>query len=236
MDKRRILRLFVIPTLAGVVASVVAYQFLRPTAVTAYNQDTVAVVLARQPIPARTKLDREMLVTKKIPRDYAFRGSLTSFDDAVGKITTAPLAEGEPVLKSVLAIEENKTGLAFHIPEGSRAFTISVGEVTGLAGRLEVGDHIDILALLPKGVSGSENEKAKMILENISILAIGRESTGGKNKGKGGYGSITVALKPEQAAVLSLAQEVGKIEVLLRSAADTSTGGDSISVTTDVFK
>lgn len=232
MEKRRILRFFVIPTLAALAASIAAYRFLKPVAAAQLLEDSISVVLASQPIPARTKLTKEMLAVKRMPRTYAFHGSINSLDEAVGKVTTVPLAAGEPVLRSVLAIEENKSGLSFHIPDGMRALTLSVGEVTGLAGRLKVGDRIDIVAFFPKDIAGSD--KVMTVLENISILALGKENNSGK--GEKGYNSVTLALSPLQAATLSLAQEVGKIQVLLRPAHESASSGERVNVTVDTFK
>lgn len=232
MDRRRILRLFVIPALAAFAASVTAYQFLKPVTAAQLLEDSVIVVLANQPIPARTKLTKEMLSAKKLPRTYAFRGSIRTFEEAVGKVTTVPLAAGEPILRSVLAMEENKSGLSFHIPDGMRALTLSVGEVTGLAGRLKVGDRIDILAFFPKDVAGSD--KVMTVLENIPVLALGKESSG--SKGDKVYNSITLALSPLQAATLSLAREVGKIQVLLRPAHESASSGQRVNVTVEAFK
>lgn len=232
MEKRKLLRFFVLPALAGLLAVGIASLFLAPRdrsaapggKPAAVKEEMVAVVLAKRQIPARTKLKAEDLTVKDMPRQYAWKGALTDVGQAVDKVTVAALAEGEPVLASALALPENKAGLAFHVPTGHRAMTLSVGDLSGLSGRLQVGDRVDVLLYL----ADPKPAKAVLLMENVAILALGRatggaasQDTPGKSTGAGAadYATITVAVKPEQALTLALAEKKDELRFILRPAA-----------------
>lgn len=216
MDKRRILRLFLLPALAGMAASLLAYGYLKAAeGPVAGKRATVPVVVAKKPIEARTRLQADMLTVQRVPQEFAWRGSLASVDQAAGRVTAVPLAAGEPVLKSALALAEDKSALAFHVPPGFRAVTIAVNELTGVAGRLQVGDRVDLVGTFAKDVAGES--KAILLMEDIKVLALGRaDATDMKDKATGGYRSVTVAVKPEQAVLLALAAERGHVQAILR--------------------
>lgn len=236
VDKRRILRLFLLPALAGLAASTLAYGYIKAggTGPAAGQQVMVPMVIAREAIPPRTRLTAEMLTIKKVPQEYAWKGALSSVNQAVGRVTVLPLAEGEPVVKSALALPENKSALAYHVPQGFRATTIAVNELSGVAGRLQVGDRVDVVGIFSQDVAGKP--KSILLLENLQVLALGREEGGDPGgKAAGGYKSVTLAVKPEQAVLLALAVERGRIQVLLRPA-DGGEQRGRLVVTDEAFR
>lgn len=224
LNKGRILRFLLLPALAGLIASGMAYVVLEPAGGAQKPEQMVPVVMAQKAIPARTKLTEADLTIRPVPAAYAWRGALRSPDQAVGKVTAAPLAEGEPVLASVLADDADKSALAFHVPTGLRAYTVTVGEQTGVAGRVQVGDRVDVVAVLPRDVAGAH--KSLLLAENLAVLALGLDGgSGGRSAGLGsgaggnsGYRSITLAVKPEVALRLALAAEHGRLVLMLRPA------------------
>lgn len=239
MDRRRVLRFFLLPALFGLAAAGLAYVYLQrvqPAAGAGRDEPRVPVVVAAQAIPARTRLTAEMLAVKQVPRQYAWRGSLQKVDQAAGKVTTAAIAAGEPVLSTALNLPENKVGLAFTMPEGFRAVTIPVNESSGVAGRLAVGDRVDVVAVLPKEVAAAE--KSVLLLEDLAVLALGRDEADKAGGAKGeirNYGTVTLAVKPDDGVLLALAQEKGRLQLMLRPAVKEGLKG-RITVTEDVFK
>lgn len=240
LDKGRLLRYFVLPALAGLLASGAAYMYLRSEAdlsVGTKAEETVPVVVAAQAVPARTMLTAEMVAVVDIPRSYVFKGSLSSVQDAEGKVTVVPLAEGEPITKGALASPENKVALAYHVPEGYRAVTMPVSEVTGVAGHLEIGDRVDIVASFPREVTGAA--KSVLLLQDLSVLAVGEraQSDGGneKSRSRTGYTSVTVAVKPADGVLLALAIEQGHLQAMLRSATGEGQEG-RVEFTEDYFQ
>lgn len=237
MNKGRVFKLVFLPLAVGLLVTVGLYLYLqRVQPAAAQAVATVPVVVVKEAIPAKTKLTKEMLTTRPLPADFVSPQEITDVAQAIDKVTTVPLAQGETVWKTKLALPENKTGLAFHIPKGKRALTIKVNEVIGVAGFPEPGDSVDILATFDQRQVGID--KTRLILENVPVLAVSRrtESSAAKAKSdktsanpvseRDGRGStLTLAVTPAEAARITIAEERGVLRLMLRPAqGDTSAG------------
>lgn len=235
MDKRKVLRFFLIPALFGLAVTGLVYALLQKAQPAGKDEPMVTVVTAKQAIPARTKITGELIELRTVPKRFAWPGAMQKADQVVGKVTTKALAAGEPILPAALNMPETDAGLAFAVPAGFRAMTVPADEITGVAGRLAVGDHVDVIAILPKEIAGLE--KATLLLEDLVILALGKEDAGkGKTKETAkAYSSVTLALKPQDGVLLALAREKGVLQFMLRPAVKEGNAGQ-VTVTEDVFK
>lgn len=222
MDKRRIARLFLIPALAGTVAGALAYVYVKPART--QPMATVPVVVARKAIPAHTKLTPDLLTVRRVAVDLSLPGAIGSVADAAGKVTAVSLAEGEPVLKKIFDPVRAAGSLADRIPAGRRALTLSVNEVTGVAGQMAAGDRVDAIAVLSKDVSGID--QATLLIENLTVLTLGKGQPGGNQSPAKGqalapaYASVTLAVTPQQAVLLALATRRGLLQLALRPVSD----------------
>lgn len=236
MSRGRVFKLFFIPVVVGLVITALVYGYLSRIEASANKVELVEVVVAVKAVPAKTVLAKEMLATKPFPREYLGRYEVTELQEAVGKVTTVPLAEGEMVLRTKLATKEAKVGLSYHIPQGKRAATVKVTEFSGVAGFPEPGDQVDILVTLPPEVAGVQ--KSLLILEELPVLAKVQRTEaqpGGAAGDLQGYTSLTVAVTPEEALQLALAEQAGQIKVLLRPAVSEGRRGQ-LEVTTDSYR
>lgn len=236
MNKRRIARLFLIPALAGAVAGALAYVYLKP--VRTAPVATVPVVVAKKAIPAHTKLTPDMLAVRQVAKDLSIPGAIRSVTDAAGKETVLPLAEGEPLLKAAFEQPQAAGSLAAQIPAGRRALTLAVSEVSGLAGRVEAGDRVDAIVVFGRDVTGID--QATLLLENLTVLALGKDLPGASATApKGGaaatYSSVTLAVTPREAVMLALATRRGQLQLALRPGSGEGEVG-RITVTDASFK
>lgn len=226
MNRTRILRFFVLPALAGLVATLAVYLNFSPPAVEKKSAELVEVVVATAAVPAKTMLSGEMVEVVRMPREFVPQGALPSLDTAVGKVTMVPLSQGEVVINTKLALENVKSGLSYHIPPGRRAITAVISPATAAGGLVEPGDRIDVVATI-----SPENAEARgvYLLEDLLVLAIDRvtEASGQSGGDKDGqtYSTMTLAASPRQAVLLSLAQDRGKLRFALRPAVADDTAG-----------
>lgn len=236
MDKGKVLKLFFIPVLVGLVVTALVYGYLSRIEAGARKVELVEVVVAVRALPVKTLLTKDMLATKPFPKEYLGRYEVTQLQEAIGKVTTVPLAEGEMVMQTKLATKEAKVGLSYHIPQGKRAVAVKVTEFSGVAGFPEPGDRVDILVTLPPEVVGVQ--KTRLILEELPVLAKVQRTEvqpGGTPGDLQAYTSLTVAVTPEEALQLALAEQTGQIKMLLRPAVSDGKRG-KLEVTTDTYK
>jgi pilus assembly protein CpaB len=143
--------------------------------------------------------------------------------------------------------------LSFVIPEGRRAFAISADEVMDAGGLVLPGDYVDIVVLYDvqfrstDGVETVESYVVQHLMQNIEILAVAQTivdvvetpAEGGSNNGAGASDTqrvrnseakpnheaitVTLALTPEEAQRLYLAEANGKIRLAVRPYGDTET-------------
>lgn len=233
MNKRRLVRTILLPLLAGLAATLVVY-----TLTAQEKRDAVGVmtqvVVAAKPIPAKTVISPDMIAVQAIPEQYVTGAAIRRKEEAAGKTTTVPLAEGEIILESNLAQDRRGSAMAYWIPAGTRAVTVAVNEIIGVAGFIQPGDRVDVLATFPRQLAGVD--KTRLVLEDIPVLAVARqtEADGEKFKDFKSYTSVTLAVTPQQGLILALAEERGSLRLMLRPAIEEGRAGE-LEVKFDVF-
>lgn len=198
------------------------------------KQQAVGVVLlANKEIPPQVPITHADLSIKEIPVEYIQPQAVTSLEEVIGQISSVPIAAGEQILKNKLLPPGNiGKSLSEITPEGKRAVNVSVDDASGIVNLIQPGDYIDVFVLisLPSEALPSAEKSAPRLMslfQGVKVLAVGGEFQAAPAKKEQLKGSgtvsqtVTLALTPEEAALLSFAQEQGKIKLALRSTQDT---------------
>ena len=193
------------------------------------------VLVARKNIEQGAVITPDMLEAEVLPNQYLESGAVKSLDRISGMITVAPIAKGEQITLGKLVYKQAAGNLASLTPAGKRAITINVDNTASLLGMIKAGDYVDVIALLAIPVQVVEGKPITQVtsiplFQNVLVLAVGRETGGAGAAQEGRYGRpssseggnplITLALSPEEANLLSFAEEQGKIRLVLRSPMD----------------
>ena len=176
----------------------------------------VSVVVAKLDLAPGSVIGEGNIALRSHPERYLPDLAITEMASVVGQVASVPIFAGE-ILTSQKIGETG--GLSALVPEGKRAFSLSVesGTVFGFAPR--PGDKVDVLVTFPREVTGEP--KTKTILRSAEIAAVGGESTPGELPDRLGIEtvtsglSITLFVTPEQAEALALAEALGRITVIL---------------------
>lgn len=218
-------KLLAIAILLSLTTAILVYNYLKGATGPAAEGGT-AVVIAKVDIPPKTKITPEMVSETKVPKEYIQPGAVSSLDKAVGVIVREHIVAGEQISERRLAREGKAVGFTGMIPRDKRALTVAVNEVTGVAGFVKAGDYVDILATFDAANVG-DNVSA-LIIQNILVLAYNRDaeipasSAAAKEAGKEvsketvKSATVTIAVSPDEAAKITLAEERGKIRLALR--------------------
>ena len=255
MDKgRRFLKLLLIPSLLGLAVSLVLFLMLnnrQATPVQAAPVEMVNIVAAKGSIPPRVVLNESMLQIKPVPKTLVGSTEIRDPQKAVGQVTTVPLADGQVLLTSMLGDREQ--GLSYVVPKGKRAITLRVDELSGVAGYPVVGDTVDLIITLAgtKDQSGQPstkggNAQARLLVQNVAILARGvaappataakgQSAPAGGGDAKGVPTSYTLALTPQQALQVTLAQEISNVTLILRPVTDDTIVPDASLTDSSLF-
>jgi pilus assembly protein CpaB len=158
------------------------------------------------------------------------RSVLRRVEDAEGHIALRAIGAGAPLQAddlSPLAIR----GIAAHVPEGYRAYALPVSEAAVVGGFVQAGDHVDLYLTLPgalfadsvsAGRRQDDQSKSAALLQDVTVLATGtRTETDGKPDTA--LRTLTLALKAEDLARVSLANRLGTISFAIRNPVDAAT-------------
>lgn len=193
-----------------------------------------AVLVAKKDIPKGVAVDEAMFGTEIVLSKYVQPQAVTSMDRIVGMITIAPISKGEQITLTKLTNVRSAGVLSEVTPVGKRAITISVDNISALAGMIKAGDYVDVIAMIPVPVTTPDGKQAVQpvttpLFQNVLVLAVGQE-TSATPKSASRYKTeekrqisplITLALVPQEASLIAFVQEQGKIRLTLRSPADS---------------
>ena len=220
----------------GLVAAYVVRQALEKPPVAEAPQPKpdpgVRVVFAAVNIPKNTRISESDVYTSFVPRDVkAATGTVHSTPIAVGRIAKQTIKAGQAMREEyLLGIGETLPDLAERLPEGMRAVTIDVvGAETG-GKRLEEGDRVDI-SLTVEGSHPDLGEiTTKTLLQDVLIV----DASASRPRDRSArrmptplVEGLTVAVSPEDANKLIVAQRTGMLSVALRSAMDVAKADDT---------
>jgi pilus assembly protein CpaB len=196
--------------------------------------DVAHVVVAAEDIPLGTRLLAEHMRTVNWPKDALPAGAANDPAALVGGLTIARLATNEPLLASKLAGDDGGALLAFKIPNGSRALSVRVNDVTGISGFVNPGTRVDVIVVMETpNVEGGRG--AFTLLENIEVLAIA-QNMDERGQGPTVVNAVTLLVTPAQAERLALASQSGTLQLALRSYKDSwASGTRGISITEIAF-
>ena len=236
---KRIISL-IIAIILGIVAIGLVHNYIRQKeaiiASMAQDRQVAEVVVALGDIPKYTRIQPNMLGMKRVPITSLQPGALDSADAAIGKVSAVNILKGEYISSNKLTFDTPDRTLALSIPEGKRAMTFQVDRVTLLEGMINPGDRIDVAGTFPFSQTIGDSTIRQTILvpmfEHVTVLAVG-ERTSSREEQKGVPSTITLALAPEQAALLAFALQMGKITLFLRSPLEKESFAKGEPVTVD---
>ncbi len=172
------------------------------------------VVIASRDIPIGTPLTSAVLTTAQWPKANVPKGAFHEITEVAGRVAISKLSAGTPLLKAELAESGSGAGLVAMIPRGTRAMTIRVDEVIGVAGFILPETFVDIIHV----DTDQKKNPSTIILEKIKVLAIAQENYTDEDGGKAKVvRTVTLMLKPEEATLLALKTRKGSIHLLLRN-------------------
>jgi pilus assembly protein CpaB len=218
----------------GLVAAVLVVMFLsradeKPPVV---DNSPTMVAVATQDLAPGVRINADMVELREIPTSAMVAGGYRAKDGVVGKTVRYPVAKGEQLTVTRLVEPQKSQTISFVIPKGLRAITIPVSTI-GLL--IAPGDFVDILISVDSatvlagnrpGVTANQNAIGT-IVQNVQVLSVGLNFV---NEGvpydpsvrgtAAGGDFFTVAVTPEQAQLLLLAQQEGAISLTLRPFGD----------------
>lgn len=215
MDSRRILTALLVAVILAGGLTYFVYSRLRRNAA---QTKTTHIVTAIKDIPEGAALTAQDVALVDWPASVPLPGSYSKIQQVIGKPLIYPLGAKEPVLERDLGVEGSGIGLSVKIPEGMRATSVRTNEITGVAGFLYPGSHVDVLATFT--VPGNQGPVTQTILQNVQVLTAGEKIEPDPSGKPQKVDVVTVLLSSQDSQKLLLASTQGSIQFVLRNGAD----------------
>lgn len=247
---------FIILIVVLVVAAAAGYFTLQMTAESQAPQQALAmqepqvkavnVLVARDMIPVGTVITEEMLDQQPWPKHLLLDGfvvSGTPDSNVVGMVARSDFQAQEPLNNNKLASATDANFIAASLPAGMRALTVAVDAISGVAGYVFPGDRIDVVIThnIPMEIEGIRRMSAarvgfsETLLSDVAVVAVDSRKLPPRTDDKRQPDlkvptNITLAVSPEDAQKVRLAEKNGSLSLVLRSLKDRE-NTDSVAPT-----
>jgi pilus assembly protein CpaB len=161
---------------------------------------TTTVYRASGPLPAYATLTPDALVEDEVPTRWLSDSAQVPLEDLLDRRVGVALAEGTMVTADMLVPPSD-------LSPTEREIAIEVDAVTGIAGRVEPGDFVDIYAVFAD-VPGLP-QQVRVLVRSVRVVTVAGERTvveeDGAGLGEQQVIPVTLALEPNDALAVTYA-------------------------------
>ena len=195
------------------------------------GEEKVSVLIATAEILTGDPLDETNTAFRPLPADMLPPQVITSAEQFAGQAAGSRFLPGEIVLQGKIGAQFARA--SHQIPKGMKVVTISVDKTKTHAGLLAPGDRVDVIGTFHQEErTGNRSERysvSTLVLGDLEIWSVGQDlrsrDLGGGDRGRGertDTGTVGLLVTQPQASKLTVAEEEGKLHVVLRNPDDES--------------
>src|SRR5689334_8671628 len=170
----------------GLVAVYVANAYLNGAQRKAYAGGTTKVAVASAPLAYGTDITPDKVRFVDFPNTSIPPGAFTTaqqlLPDGKRRVALMPIAVNEPILKDKISAEGQGASISALLPDGMRAATVRINDVSGVAGFIQPNDHVDVLITRQMPGSDKDSEVTDVLLQNIRVIAMGKNAKDANGK------------------------------------------------------
>ncbi len=147
--------------------------------------------------------------------------------ELIGSMIRSPISPGAPILFNAIIHPGDHGFLAAVLAPGMRAVTVGVDAVSGAAGLIWPGDHVDVLltqTIDDPTVPLGQRIAAELVLVNVRVIATGQQLVQGSvasadpSKAPPPATTVTLEVTPDQAERCEVATHLGPLSLVVHSA------------------
>lgn len=231
-----------LPLVFAVLAAIV-YFYIVNQAQSKLNEskNVKKVFVPTRDIKEREVIKRDFIQAVSIPAAYLQKDAFTYTTDADFKaienaVARIQIPKGNQISKYAITSLSPEAGLSSKIPVQMRGFIVNEVPVA-TASLIKPDDNVDILFTFKATMkNGTEQDITVTLLQNVKVLGVGNDLGQGldaksaaalksKDEDASAYSdnvALALSLSPRDAQYLALAQQQGKITVILRSHGDVT--------------
>ena len=158
------------------------------------------MVVAAADLQPRIPIPATSLTIKVIPTTTFQQLFFTKVADVVGTVPLVTIVAGQPVTSNLVAKSDQPPGpqsAYLPIPSGYVALTIPTSEQQGVAGNIQPGDYIAIIASVTSGIKVA----TLTVFANVHVIRVGTPGTA--SGGSSSANSLTIVVTECQAEYIT---------------------------------
>jgi pilus assembly protein CpaB len=207
-----------VAALLGLIAVLIANSYLNGTQERARMSGTTKVAVAAVPMAYGTDITPDKIRFVDYPNSSLPPGAFTNAAMLTGKkrVALLPISVNEPILAGKISAEGQGASIAALLPEGMRAASVRINDVSGVAGFVQPNDSVDVL--ITRQIPGENQRNTQLtdvLIQNVRVIAIDQQARNADGSPKVAK-TATLEVNPLDAQKLALAQEVGTLSLVLR--------------------
>ena len=139
-----------------------------------------SVLVAKDTIPASTKLTADMFNTIQVPQSILVVNPVSDATALVGQVTRTQILKGQQVSFDAIgrSLGSQESQLAFSITAGMRGFAVPVSSAQLVAGFVVPDDRVDVVMTYSENrggnAAGGDNAvtRVETVLENVRVIGV----------------------------------------------------------------
>ena len=217
---RRLLTVMGVSLLFALVVSSIFYQFMARANGPKRSEptDLKDIVTAAHPLGVGVTVKLGDVKLSKISAESFPKGAFSKVEEVIDRPVISNIIVEEAVLEGRLAARGSGLGLAPIIPVGMRAVSVRVNDVAGVAGFVLPGMRVDVL--VTGRPPSAEGPVTTTPLQNMLVLSAGQTIQADSRGQAIQAPTVTLLATPDQAETLTLANQEGRIQLVLRNGSD----------------
>ena len=183
--------------------------------------ETQAILVAMKPIAGQEQIKAENVKLEQWPKNLVPKGALSKLEEVEGHRVKYNITPGEPILQTKLVGDQDQRATTV-VPPGYRLKAVHADAVSAVGNLIQPGDRVDVLVYLRSTNGGQQAATTTTILQDIKVFAVNDQWRAGEAGGTDPIPvkNVSLLLTPEQVEKLTLASELGKVSLVLRSPDD----------------
>jgi len=204
------------------------------------EDEKAQVWVTLQDVPRWTEINEAMIHAVSFPTRAVPNGAFVDKTKLIGRVLRITAPAGLPILETMLLAPGQRPGVV--VPEGFRAVAVKIDEGSGVDYHLQPGSHVDVIGFF-KIQKGNETDLiSRTIVDDVEVAAVGPRTSAidpnaeGQSSKNGStrpdkVRAVTLFVKPDQAPLLHMAEQRGKIKLSMRNETQSVAAEEHDSVT-----
>lgn len=215
--------------LFGLVSAYAARHYLQPAPAAKVQAQAKApmatIVVAKYNLSKYARLRTVDLQLLEVSPQSVPEGAMRVESRALGRLVKNTVLAGQPLMEKDLFGVGEVPMLADQLPPGYQAVTLSVDANSALNGMIQPESIVDVAMTVNNDRPEIGGLATLTLMRGVKVLATSEQRFKAPEERAGELRNITVAVTPQQANKLILAQRYGTLSVSLRSSVD----GDKVA-------